>query len=585
VLEPHGDVAPVHRKSGRNTPGRHRATAPTPDATAPGLRVMTSFAGPAPATQPILSAKSLEKDQSHRAGDGGAQELSSMRPLEGLLASRWALPAVLVIQALMSIRLMWANTAFQDEAAWLWAGHLEIDHVLHHVPIVAYAAWFSGSPVIYPLVGAIANNVGGLAAARLLSLIFMLVSTTLLHGVTRRMFDSRAAAWFAAALFAGLGSIQFLGGFAMHDGLAIMLLALSVWIGVRAAWCGGPARAGLIVLGAVVLALADVTNYSEAIFDPVAIAVVALAVWRVRGKAIALATGAAFGICAALLLAGAYHLGGQPYAQGIRFGLHLQGGVSALPILQASAKWECITAVLAVVGAILVTRRREGAVTAVLAWVLAAAAFVSPAEHVKIHSLLSLFKQIGIGAWFGSAVGGYALFLLSRAARPARAALALRVSVAAAVLAAAFGFYVASVQYHAWPNFSKTTAALDKLLTPGGNYLAEDDDVPGYYLENTVRYSQWTNTYYIGYLDPKTGKYLFGLPGYADAIRRRYFTAILLNFGDTAVTDQAIVADMNKYGTYRLAETIPYMTSTGRGAYQIWTPRPPGKPHKPGRPR
>lgn len=37
----------------------------------------------------------------------------------------WPLLAVLAVQAALSLRLVGADTAFQDEALYLWAGHLE----------------------------------------------------------------------------------------------------------------------------------------------------------------------------------------------------------------------------------------------------------------------------------------------------------------------------------------------------------------------------------------------------------------------------------------------------------------------------
>jgi hypothetical protein len=48
---------------------------------------------------------------------------------------RWPLVAVLVVQAGLSLRLVWSNTAFEDEALYLWAGHLEWAHWLHGTPI------------------------------------------------------------------------------------------------------------------------------------------------------------------------------------------------------------------------------------------------------------------------------------------------------------------------------------------------------------------------------------------------------------------------------------------------------------------
>src|SRR5437899_8091565 len=39
--------------------------------------------------------------------------------------------AILTVQALLSLRLVWSNSAYVDEATYLWAGHLEIAHWLH----------------------------------------------------------------------------------------------------------------------------------------------------------------------------------------------------------------------------------------------------------------------------------------------------------------------------------------------------------------------------------------------------------------------------------------------------------------------
>ena len=86
----------------------------------------------------------------------------------------WPLLAVLTVQAALSGSLVRTRTAFGDEALYLSAGHLEWSHWLHGTQIPAYQTWFSGAPVIYPPLGAIADSLGGLAAARLLSLVFML---------------------------------------------------------------------------------------------------------------------------------------------------------------------------------------------------------------------------------------------------------------------------------------------------------------------------------------------------------------------------------------------------------------------------
>ncbi len=94
-----------------------------------------------------------------------------------LVNGPWPLMCVLAVQTVLSLRLVWSNTAFQDEALYLWACRMEWGRLAHGTPIPAFPTYFSGAPVIYPPLGAVANSIGGLAGARLLSLCFMLGTT------------------------------------------------------------------------------------------------------------------------------------------------------------------------------------------------------------------------------------------------------------------------------------------------------------------------------------------------------------------------------------------------------------------------
>ena len=148
------------------------------------------------------------------------------------MVAAWPLLAVLVVQTALSVRLLRADTAFQDEALYLWAGHLQWSHWLHGTSVPPFPYYFSGAPVIYPPLGALADSIGGLAVARALSLVFMLGSTGLLWGTAGRLFGRRAA-FFAAALFAVLGPTLHLGAFATYDAMALFLVALA-----PGAWSG-----------------------------------------------------------------------------------------------------------------------------------------------------------------------------------------------------------------------------------------------------------------------------------------------------------------------------------------------------------
>ena len=204
---------------------------------------------------------------------------------------RWPLLVVLAVQATLSLRLVWSATAFQDEALYLRAGHLEWAHWLHQAPIPGFPAYFSGAPVIYPPLAAAADSLGGLAAARLLSLCFMLGVTGLLWATTARLYGRRAAL-LASGLFATLAGTQFLGAFATFDAMALFLLALAAWLAVRAAApaTGGwsPSRTALLAAAGLALAAANAVTYPTVLFTPVVLAMAALAARRERpGRGVA----------------------------------------------------------------------------------------------------------------------------------------------------------------------------------------------------------------------------------------------------------------------------------------------------------
>jgi hypothetical protein len=515
--------------------------------------------------------------------------------LERLLNIRgWPLGLVLAIQAALSLRLVWSATAFIDEGLYLSVGHLELNHVLHHAAMPNVASFMSGSPVVYPPLAALADDIGGLAGARILSLAFMLVATVALHGVTRRLLGSRPAAFFAAGLFAWLGTAQFLGAFATYDAMALMLLALATWLGVRAVELDSAGlRYTLVCSAGLCMAVADAAKYAAALFNPVVIVVVALVAWRADGRKAALDTAGAMLLTAALPLTIGYDLGGSQYAQGISSTTLERAASTATvkQVLDLSVHTTGVIAVLAVLGGILITVRRPGWITVLLAWALVGAAFLAPAEQARIHTLTSLFKHVTYGAWFACVIGGYLLaelpVLLARLSRTARApdrgfrprwALMAGIAIGAvAVLAAgAFGVTVANGQHDTWPNSRGMIADLSKLVRPTGIYLVEDPNVVTYYLRTKVPFENVDDTYVFSYTDPQTHQQLVNDPAYGDAINRGYFAGIVLAFGDTFATDQVIVNDIDEDHTYRLVDVVPYRDSYGPSQYKIWlrVPRP-----------
>jgi hypothetical protein len=114
-------------------------------------------------------------------------------------------------------------------------------------------------------------------------------------------------------------------------------------------------------------------------------------------------------------------------------------------------------------------------------------------------------------------------------------------------------------------------AELSKLVRPSGYYLVEDPSVVTYYLGSKVPFSHVDSTYTsFNYTDPQTHKVMFSYAGFADSIRRGYFSDIVLAFGDTFGQDEAIVQDIDQDHNYRLIDVIRYRTSYGTSQYKIW---------------
>ena len=167
----------------------------------------------------------------------------------------------------------------------LWAGHLQWANWLHGTAIPPFPYYFSGAPVIYPPLGALADNVGGLAGARVLSLVFMLGATTLLWSAARHRYGRRAA-FFAAALFAVLGPTLHLGAFATYDALSLFLVALAAWCVLRAGDRG--VLPGRMIAAGAALALANATSYSTVLFDVLVMVLAVLAAFPAPGGRVAL---------------------------------------------------------------------------------------------------------------------------------------------------------------------------------------------------------------------------------------------------------------------------------------------------------
>ena len=479
--------------------------------------------------------------------------------------------AILTVQALLSLRLVWSNSAYVDEATYLWAGHLEIAQWLHGGRVPPFQTWFSGAPVIYPPIGALADSAGGLAGARILSLACMTGVTALAWNITSRLFDSRAA-FFAAALFAALGPTHFLGALATYDAMALLLMAMATWCVVAARDHADSTL--LLVAGAVGLMLANATKYATVLFDPVVIILAALIIAHKRGVKSALGRGGYLAASVSALVAALLATGGPSYLAGVMYttAARATGDNPPAQVLEDAWKWAGVVCALAWLGIIVGLWRGSKPQTMVLS-LLAAAGMLAPLSQARIHTITSLHKHVDFGAWLAAPAAGYALAQLSRIGKRRALSLVTAGMIASAIIRPVgfIGWAQASSLYHEWPASSRVIATLRGLTrSHPGNYLAEDYDIPAYYLQSSVSWQRWSNTWYFSYKPPGAPRPLTGAAAYRAAIARHYFSLVILDFGATRGMDNRIAADLRRADGYQIVAVVP----SSVGQYTIWAYQP-----------
>jgi 4-amino-4-deoxy-L-arabinose transferase-like glycosyltransferase len=499
----------------------------------------------------------------------------------------WPLLAILAVQTILSLRLIGADTAFQDEALYLWAGHLEWARVLHGSPIPQFPSYFSGAPVIYPPIAALADSVGGLAAARGLSLVFMLAATTLLWDTTDRLFGRRAA-FFAAALFAVLGPTLHLGAFATYDAMALFLLALATWLVVRAG--ERQDATGWMIGAGAALALANATAYSSTLFDPVVLLIALVtAIPRPGGKQAAARAVTVLAIAAVILTPGLL-LGGSRYWHGIMVTTlqRASGNDSPLTVISHFWSWTGIIVVAALCGAVIGWVSQPERSRAWLLTLLAVAALLVPAEQASLFTTASLNKHGAMGAWFAAIAAGYAVDTLI-ATSPAGTMRVVTGGACVVALCApvALGASQSRMFATSWPDSSAFVAILRPLADNStGRMLVEDPSIAEYYLASGSQWQRWSSTRNIvlpsgaptGGPSTKAGVVGAGNAGtFAMYIRIGYFSLIALNFADTTSLDESIVADIRRNRHYHAIQVVPYgvgPVGPAPGKYVIWQYEP-----------
>ena len=494
--------------------------------------------------------------------------------------SRALLLCILCLQAILSLRLH--NTAFEDEALYVYSGHMELEHLLHGAAALqgSYAAYFSGSPVLYPLAAGFLNALGGLNAVRMLSLVEMLSITALLYSLSRRLFNERIALC-AAMLFSVCESAIFLGNFATYDATCLFLLACAAWILVRTAGFRWP----VFLMAAPVAALAVGVKYAGLLFVPTIAVLPALAGWPLRGRRVLLYP-PAFGLAVAGLLYGALRLGGSAYSTAISSTTtnRVQGVTPVATLLREAAEWGGVIFVLALIGTAAYVRRVRTEPEELIApaggrfrrlclgVILSGTALLAPAYQAHLHTDISFQKHIGFGLFFAAPMAGLGLARLlgDHFRRP-------HIAVGVWSLALVLGLVQSSHLYQGWPNSTQFVRAFSRYLKPHARYLVEVPEVPIYYLlgHGDAQPRQFTSTFYINYRNGK-GVLLTGTVGFTAAVDAGYFHVVAYNNEVTGAADAVLAQALSASKDYYLAAEIHITDVFGPGDYFIWV-----KGHRP----
>ena len=516
-----------------------------------------------------------------RLPDTGAH-VSGTRVLSWSTRVRWPLMAILAVQVVLALRLIWSNTAFLDEALYLYTGSQELGHWLHGSTIQDFQTFLSGSPALYPPIAAIANALGGLAAARILSLLFILGTTSLLYGTTDRLFGRPAAA-LGTALFATLGVTQFLSAFATYDPMALFLLTLSAYLVIGYRRDDTLMSAMLVIVAApVALALADATKYATVLWNPVIIGLAACGpVLAGRTWKYGFRCAASFTAILLAFLGAGLMVGKAKYIRGIEYttlsrSQQLPGmGQPAFLVFDETWLWISIVLVLAAIGLFIAsvgTPQRRPRATIAVGILLLIATVAAPVEQAHLGTTVALQKHLVFGAWFGCMLAGYAL----RSVLRWRALVAIACTFA---LTAGAWYYAgqASQLYHGWhPINMAFIRELRSIVHPGQQRYLLDENVYliSYYTADGISSVQWKNSAQYSYTDPETGITLLNGPAFADAIRRRALTLIILNFagtnGDNRTNDLEVVRDIALYGGYHIVGYLPPSLIGSSSDYTVW---------------
>lgn len=475
------------------------------------------------------------------------------------------LPLILLFQALVSLIAL-RNTAFQDEALYLFAGRqIILSWIGQTTYLEPYGLYFSGYPSFYPVIGGALDFLGGLEAARLFSLLCMLIVTSCLYFMTIQFFD-RKSALIAAVLFASEGSVLFLGRLATYDAFCLCLMSLAIVISLRASKAAS--AKSLLAVGPL-LVLTVAAKYAGLLFVPTVLALLAWWSWKHKGlEEMVVRLGI---VLFALVVSGfiAFLNMDKQVLTGLSFTTtHRVSFIQAGPIqvIQHIAMMEGIFFGLGFLGLLLCGRQRLP--TGLL---LFGTALLVPLYHTYEGELVSLDKHLAFSMFFLAPLAGFAITSLVGVWQSRSIRLSWIAALALCLLTFPLGLQQAQNLYEGWPSSTQLTTFLRPRVQPAtGRYLAEDYDVLRYYLKNETDLWQWSSLDYFVYTDNENHN-LSGEAAYKAAIQEGYFDLIELSYGYHTPLAMQIYQSLTASKHYDLIARIPIHNSYGSGYYWVWS--------------
>jgi 4-amino-4-deoxy-L-arabinose transferase-like glycosyltransferase len=484
------------------------------------------------------------------------------------ITSRWSLPAIICLQALISL-LALHNTAFQDESLYLYAGRQIVHSWLGGpAPIDPYARYFSGYPYFYPVIAGVLDQLGGVEAARAFSLLCMMGVTSCAYVITAKMVSRDCAIW-AAILFAFQGPVLFMSRLATYDALCLLLLASAATLAVYIGFTPGFTRALWGTIGVGLLAfLAIAAKYAGLLFVPSIFALLLLVTWKQQGWRAALVRLVLAGVV--LLLAALSIF--LPMNKDILIGLSatttnrmITVSNPPLVLLTHIVELSGVAFLLALLGLTLIAPKRRG-----FGALLFATALLAPAYHLYKGELVSLDKHLAFGMFFMAPLMGYAVTTLARYQHRFFSNSHWLVGMAAFLIVFSPGLQQSQNLYNEWFSSSNMISLLETQVRPAsGHYLAEDYDVSRYYLQNLTSPWQWNSLDYFQYVD-KSKQTLSGEDAYSAAFHDGYFDAVELSYGYNAALAQYINTQLQHDHNYELVSKVPYHDAYGTGYIYVW---------------